>query len=46
MRSNLPTYELREARDLTGALAMIASGGGGESGGAGTDAWKDRKSVV
>ena len=40
MRSNLPTYELREARDLTGALAMIASGGGGESGGAGTDAWK------
>ena len=37
MRSNLPAYELREARDLTGALAMLASGGGSESG---EGAWK------
>ena len=28
MRSNLPIYELREARDLAGALAMLASGDG------------------
>ncbi|MGA8102299.1 MAG: xanthine dehydrogenase family protein subunit M [Candidatus Acidiferrales bacterium] len=34
MRSNLPAYELREARDLAGALAMLASGNGGEG------AWK------
>jgi CO/xanthine dehydrogenase FAD-binding subunit len=34
VRSNLPAYELREARDLAGALAMLASGNGGEG------AWK------
>jgi CO/xanthine dehydrogenase FAD-binding subunit len=35
MRSNLPAYELREARDLAAAVAMLASGGG-----SGADAWK------
>jgi CO/xanthine dehydrogenase FAD-binding subunit len=33
MRSNLPAYELREARDLSSAVAMLASGNG-------ADAWR------
>jgi CO/xanthine dehydrogenase FAD-binding subunit len=37
MRSNLPAYELREARDLSGALAMLATGSGSENG---EGAWK------
>jgi len=37
VRSNLPAYELREARDLSAAVAMLAGGGGSESG---EGAWK------